>query len=83
MLSDRNIEYGERTGKYRTFKANDFGFTDPHDNPSNSLLAVIITTVPGAGTLTDNGVAVIAGQSIPASDILTACWCCLYEPDGG
>ena len=31
-------------------------------HPANALLAVKITTLPGAGTLTDNGVAVTAGQ---------------------
>ena len=29
-----------------TFTAADFGFTDPNDNPPNSLLAVNITTLP-------------------------------------
>ena len=45
-----------------TFSVADFGFSDPNDNPANSLLAVKITTLPTAGTLTDNGVAVTAGQ---------------------
>src|SRR5205823_187374 len=50
-----------------TFAAADFGFTDPTDAASaagaNALLAVKITTLPGAaGTLTDNGVAVSAGD---------------------
>ncbi len=52
-----------------TFSAADFGFSDPSDTPANALLAVEITTVPGAGTLTDNGVAVTAGQFVTASDI--------------
>ncbi len=52
-----------------TFTAADFGFTDPSDTPANALLAVEITTLPGAGTLTDNGVAVTAGQFVTASDI--------------
>ena len=47
----------------------DFGFTDPNDTPANNLLAVKITTLPAAGTLTDNGVAVTAGQFIPVADI--------------
>src|SRR5260221_693093 len=45
-----------------TFTASDFGFSDPADVPANSFLAVEITSLPGAGTLTDNGVAVTAGQ---------------------
>ena len=32
-----------------TFAAADFGFTDPNDTPANALLAVKITTLPGAG----------------------------------
>ncbi|MCU1397844.1 MAG: hypothetical protein JWN62_953, partial [Acidimicrobiales bacterium] len=51
------------------FAATDFGFTDPTDAPANSLSAVKITTLPAPGTLTDNGGAVVAGQSIPVADI--------------
>ncbi|MDY0746607.1 cadherin-like domain-containing protein [Paucibacter sp. R3-3] len=49
-----------------TFSASDFGFSDVD---GNSLLAVKITTIPGAGTLTLNGVAVTAGQSVSAANI--------------
>ncbi len=52
-----------------TFTAADFGFSDVSDSPANTLLAVTITTVPGAGSLTNNGVAVTAGQSITLADI--------------
>ena len=52
-----------------TFTASDFGFTDPNDSPANALLTVKITTLPAAGTLLDNGVAVTAGQSVSAADI--------------
>jgi hypothetical protein len=52
-----------------TFTATDFGFTDPNDSPANTLLAVKITTLPAAGSLTDNNVAVSAGQFIPVADI--------------
>ena len=51
------------------FSATDFGFTDPNDSPPNNLLAVKITTLPAAGTLSDNGVAVTAGQFVPVADI--------------
>jgi Ca2+-binding RTX toxin-like protein len=53
------------------FAASDFGFTDPNDVPANALLAVKIDTLPTAGVLTDNGVAVTAGQSVSATDIST------------
>ncbi|MDO9002015.1 MAG: cadherin-like domain-containing protein, partial [Aquabacterium sp.] len=52
-----------------TFTAADFGFTDANDTPGNTLLSVRITTLPGAGSLTLNGVAVTAGQVISAADI--------------
>ncbi|MBC7701952.1 MAG: hypothetical protein H7225_16330 [Massilia sp.] len=52
-----------------TFTAADFGFTDPNDSPANTLLGVKITTLPGAGSLTLNGVAVTAGQVISAANI--------------
>src|SRR5258708_1796739 len=55
-------------GSY-TFAASDFGFSDPADVPANSFLAVEITSLPGAGTLTDNGVAVTAGQFVSAAEI--------------
>ena len=34
------------------FAAADFGFTDPNDTPANALVAVKITTLPAAGSLT-------------------------------
>jgi len=52
-----------------TFAAADFGFTDPSDSPANALLAVKMTTLPAAGTLTDNDAAVTAGQYVSVADI--------------
>src|SRR5207245_18386 len=52
-----------------TFSVVDFGFTDPNDSPANALAAVEITTLPGAGTLKNNSVAVTAGQFIAVADI--------------
>src|SRR5439155_1311294 len=52
-----------------TFAAADFGLTDPNDGAANALAAVRVTTLPGAGTLTDNGVAVTTGQFISVADI--------------
>ncbi len=52
-----------------TFAAADFGFSDPGNSPANTLLAVKITTLPGNGTLTDNGVSVTAGQFVSVADI--------------
>ncbi|MDO8955221.1 MAG: cadherin-like domain-containing protein [Gammaproteobacteria bacterium] len=54
-----------------TFTAADFGFTDPNDSPANTLSGVRITTLPGSGSLTLNGVAVTAGQIISAADIVS------------
>ena len=54
-----------------TFAAADFGFTDPNDTPANTLLAVVISTLPVAtdGVLKLSGVNVTANQSIPAASI--------------
>ncbi len=52
-----------------TFTTADFGFTDPNDTPVNTLAAVKITTLPAAGTLTNTGTAVTAGQFVSAADI--------------
>jgi VCBS repeat-containing protein len=49
-----------------TFAAADFSFSDID---GNALKAVEITTLPAAGTLTDNGAAVAAGQFVSAADI--------------
>ncbi|HYC44258.1 MAG TPA: cadherin-like domain-containing protein [Burkholderiales bacterium] len=46
-----------------------FGFTDPGDTPANSLAAVRIESLPGAGTLTLSGAAVAAGQTIAVADL--------------
>jgi hypothetical protein len=52
-----------------TFVVADFGFSDPSDTPANTLQAVKITTLPAAGQLTRQGVAVVAGQFISVADI--------------
>jgi hypothetical protein len=52
-----------------TFTAADFGFTDPNDTPSNTLLSVVITTLPGAGTLTLSGSGFAAGTEISLANI--------------
>ena len=40
------------------FTSADFGFSDTSDSPANALAAVKITTLPAAGTLLNNGIAV-------------------------
>ena len=52
-----------------TFAQGDFGFSDLNDSPGNTLLAVKVTTLPGAGSLANNGVAVSAGTFISQADI--------------
>ena len=52
-----------------TFSSGDFGFSDTSDSPANSLLAVVITTLPAVGTLKLNNVAVTLGQSVPVASI--------------
>ncbi len=51
----------------KTFTASDFGFSDPVEG--HALQAVILTTLPMAGTLTLSGVAVSANQSIALADL--------------
>src|SRR5207248_9067078 len=51
------------------FATADFGFSDLHDSPANSLKMVEITTLPAAGTLKDGASAVTAGQFVPVADI--------------
>ncbi|MBF0420287.1 MAG: DUF4347 domain-containing protein, partial [Magnetococcales bacterium] len=53
-----------------TFTSADFGFSDSNDNPANSFLTVQITTLPAAGTLTNNGAAVNAGDWITQAEII-------------
>src|SRR5262249_58823415 len=48
------------------FAASDFGFSDAD---GNALLAVKISALPAAGTLTNNGAAVSAGQTVSTADI--------------
>lgn len=52
-----------------SFAAADFGFSDSSDSPANNFSAVTIATLPLSGMLTDNGVAVSVGQSVPLSDL--------------
>lgn len=51
------------------FAATYFGFTDPADTPPDGLLGVVISTLPGSGSLTLAGTAVTAGQTIAVSSI--------------
>ena len=52
-----------------TFVLSDFGFTDPNDTPADSLAGIVVTTLPAAGALTDNGSPVGAGDEIGLADI--------------
>ncbi|KIQ23265.1 hypothetical protein RT97_25870 [Variovorax paradoxus] len=67
--TDRTVTINE-DGTY-TFSAADFPVTDASDTPANGLQSVIITTLPPAsqGVLRLNGVAVTAGQVIPAGSL--------------
>jgi hypothetical protein len=55
------------------FQLTDFGFSDAIDAASaagaNNFSAVTISSLPLAGTLTNNGIAVAAGQSISVAEI--------------
>ncbi|WP_307761673.1 retention module-containing protein [uncultured Pseudomonas sp.] len=63
--SDGTITLNEDSS--RSFSALDFGFNDVDHN--DALGAVRIDSLPGAGSLTFNGVAVTQGQVIAAADL--------------
>jgi hypothetical protein len=63
------------------FGVTDFGFIDPNDSPANNLLAVRISAVPLAGSLTDNGAPVTVGQLVSVADI-NAGWL-VFTPASG
>ena len=67
--SGTNKSISMTAGGTYTFATADFGFSDPQDSPPNALLAVKITTLSTAGSLTDSGSAVAAGQFVTAADI--------------
>jgi VCBS repeat-containing protein len=67
--ADKTISATEN--QYYTFSAADFGFGDASDSPANSLQSVVITTLPAAGSLTLNGVAVSAGQEVTLATLST------------
>jgi hypothetical protein len=62
--ADKTISATEDEGRHLAVA--DFGF---QDSDGGSLASVVITTLPTAGTLTLNGVAVSAGQAVSATDI--------------
>ena len=63
--SDNTVTVLEDTGY--TFSVGDFGFSDTLDN--DAFAGVKITTLPGLGSLTLNGVAVTSGDFINVTDI--------------
>jgi len=52
-----------------TLSVADFGFSDPNDDPADNFVAVEITALPAAGSLTLAGAVVTVGQSISATQI--------------
>lgn len=48
-------------GSSYDFQAGDWGFSDPGDSPPDNFTRVTLTTLPGNGSLTVNGVAATAG----------------------
>lgn len=47
-----------------TFSAADFGFLDPADTPPNQFAQVFLTTLPSAGSLSVDGIPLLAGESV-------------------
>src|SRR5438309_1298904 len=65
--ADNTVTTNEDTAY--TFAASEVGLSKRLDCPPSSLAYAKITTLPGAGSLKDNGVAVTAGQLVSAADI--------------
>jgi hypothetical protein len=68
--TDTSVFMGE--DRQRTLQASDFGLDDhaaSSKSEGQSLAAVVISTLPTAGTLTLNGVAVRAGQTVSAAQL--------------
>ena len=66
--TDRTVTTSEETAY--AFSVLDFGFTDPKDSPDDGFQAIRVTTLPGGGTLTNNGVPVTAGAFVGVADLL-------------
>ena len=62
----------------RTLLAADFGFSDPQEG--NSLSAVLINSLPSAGSLSLNGVAVNTGAEIAASSLVAGSAGLVFTP---
>jgi hypothetical protein len=60
-------------GNY-TFKAADFGFSDPLESVAQRFTGIRITTMPDLGTLTLDGNAVAAGDSVSMIPIPGVAW---------
>ena len=54
----------------KTFAAADFGFSDVNDSPANNFAGIVVSALPGAGTLKLDGVSVSASDFITAADII-------------
>jgi hypothetical protein len=65
--ADKTVSTMEDTAL--TFAGSDFGFSDTSDVPPGLLAGVKITTLPSAGALRNNNVAVIVGQVVSIADI--------------
>jgi VCBS repeat-containing protein len=61
----------------RTLVAADFGFSDPE---GHAFAAVLISTLPAAGSLTLNGVAVTSGQLIPVASLVPGSAGLVFSP---
>jgi hypothetical protein len=76
--TDNTVTVNEDTAY--VFTAVDFGFSDVD---GDTLAAVKIATLPAAGALTNDGVPVTAGQTIPVADINAGKLTFTPAPDAG
>lgn len=57
-----------------TFHAEDFGFSDPGDQPENRFAGIRLTTAPLTGSLRVDGVTAYAGTFLPMQPVLGREW---------
>lgn len=67
--SGANFSVTMLQGGVHVFDLSQFVLSDTSDSPANQLLQISVTSVPGAGVLALDGVAVYASQRIAAADI--------------
>src|SRR5262249_41216581 len=54
------------------FTAADFGFSDPSDSPANSMLGVVVVTLPLSSASANSGALLLNGASVQTGELISA-----------